>query len=88
VAHALAMAAVALGSADASWISSATLDRFLQSVDRPQVFGTQFLMKSGVFQPSQGKYDSTLIPDSLRGVLGVPTRVQQEAQRKQMESHK
>jgi hypothetical protein len=87
LAHALSMAAVALGRADASWISSATLDRFLQSVDRSQIFGTQYLAPPGG-SVTQGKYDSALIPDSLRGVLGVPTRAQQETQRTQMEPHK
>jgi hypothetical protein len=87
LAHALAMAAVALGRADASWISSATLDRFLHSTDRPQIFGTQYLLPPEG-SVTQGKYDSALIPDSLRRVLGVSSRAQQEAQRSQMQQQR
>src|SRR5690606_13793702 len=42
LAHVLAMAAQAKGRADAAWIASATLDRYLMSIDRPQILGTQF----------------------------------------------
>jgi hypothetical protein len=42
LAHTLAMVAVAKGDAGALWIASATLDRYLQAVGRPQVYGTQF----------------------------------------------
>jgi hypothetical protein len=87
LAHSLAMASMALGRADASWIATATLDRFLQNIDRPQIFGTQYAAPSGG-PVTQGKYDAALVPDSLRVVLGVPTRAQQEAQRKQFEQRK
>jgi hypothetical protein len=84
LAHALAMTAQAAGRPDAAWIAAASLDRFLQHVDRPQIFGTQYVGGSG--EPlTQGKYDSALIPDSLRRALGVPTLEQQEQQRLQME---
>jgi hypothetical protein len=87
LAHSLAMASMALGRSDASWIASATLDRFLQNIDRPQIFGTQYLTPRGG-PVTQGKYDSALIPDSLRVVLGVPTRVQQESQRLEIKQRK
>jgi hypothetical protein len=84
LAHALAMAAQAAGRPDAAWTAAATLDRFLQNVDRAQIFGTQYVGETG--EPlTQGKYDSALIPDSLRRALGVPTLEQQEAQRLQLE---
>ena len=84
LAHALAMAAQAAGRPDAAWTAAATLDRFLQHVDRAQIFGTQYAGDVG--EPlTQGKYDSALIPDSLRRALGVPTLEQQEAQRLQLE---
>jgi len=41
-AHVLAMEAVLKGSNEAKWIAAATLDRYLQSVGQPQVFGTQY----------------------------------------------
>jgi len=84
LAHALAMAAQVAGRPDAAWIAAATLDRFLQNVDRAQIFGTQYV--GGPGEPlTQGKYDAALIPDSLRRALGVPTIAQQELQRLQLE---
>lgn len=83
LAHLLAMASMAMGRADASGIAAATLDRYLWSVDEAQVLGTQFSGTLGG-QLTQGNYDQALVPDSLRKVLGVPTREQQEAQRQQI----
>lgn len=84
LAHAFAMAAQAAGRADAAWIAAATFDRFLHNIDRAQIFGTQYVGQPG--EPlTQGKFDSGLIPDSLRRALGVPTLQQQEWQRLQFE---
>ena len=41
-AHTLALVALAKGDRSASWIASASLDRYLQSIGRPQIFGTGF----------------------------------------------
>ena len=38
----LALAAMEKGDAAARWIAAATLDRYLQKVQQPQVFGTQY----------------------------------------------
>ena len=43
LAHTLAMVAVAKGDAGALWIGTATLDRYLHSIQRPQIYGTQFV---------------------------------------------
>ena len=84
LAHAFAMAAQTAGRPDAAWIAAATLDRFLHNIDRPQIFGTQYVGQPG--EPlTQGKYDTALIPDSLRRALGVPTLEQQEARRLRLE---
>jgi hypothetical protein len=83
LAHVLAMAAMALGRADASWIATATLDRYLQNSDRPQIFGTQFVGARGT-PMTQGQYDPALIPDSVRQLLGVPTIEQQARQLEQL----
>ena len=84
LAHTLAMIAVARGNAGALWIASATLDRYLKSMDRPQVFGTQFNR-----QPdgnwSQEPYNRVLVSDKLRRKLGVPS---QAAQQKQLEQYR
>ena len=84
LAHAFAMAAQAGGRPDAAWIAAASFDRFLHNIDRAQIFGTQYVGPAG--EPlTQGKFDTALIPDSLRRALGVPTLEQQEVQRAQFE---
>ena len=40
LAHILAVAAISKGDASARWIAAATVDRYLQSINQPQVFGT------------------------------------------------
>ena len=41
MAHVLAVTAIGKGDLRARWIAAATLDRFLQRVGQPQIFGTQ-----------------------------------------------
>jgi hypothetical protein len=45
LAHMLAMAAVTKGDGRGRWIAVAMLDRYLQSIGQPQVFGTQYLTR-------------------------------------------
>src|SRR5258705_6276638 len=68
LAHTLAMIAVGKGDNGAMWIASATLDRYLQSIRRPQVYGTQYLGKPGS-QQTQEPFNRELISDSLRAEL-------------------
>jgi hypothetical protein len=49
LAHVLAMAAIAQGDARGRWIAAATLDRYLQAVGEPQIFGTQYAQR-GFFE--------------------------------------
>ena len=42
LAHVLAMMAVSKGDPRGRWLAAATLDRYLQMIGQPQVFGTQF----------------------------------------------
>jgi hypothetical protein len=81
LAHTLAMVAVGKGDESALWIASATLDRYLQSVDQPQVYGTQFRSESDQTM-TQEPYNRTLISDTLRGELGVPALDKQKEQLK------
>ncbi len=67
LAHALALAALGMGRADAGWLAAATLDRYLLADGKPQIYGTQFIPGQG-----QGLLDRDLIPDSLRLWIGVP----------------
>lgn len=81
LAHTLAMAAMAKGQSNAIWIAAATLDRYLNSIHQPQIFGTQFYTKKN--EPTtQEPYNRSLISDALRKQLGVPSQAAQEEQRK------
>lgn len=82
LAHTLAVIAVAKGDSGATWIASATLDRYLQSIGKPQIYGTQYATPPG--EPvSQASYNRELISDALRHEMGVPSRANQEEQLKQ-----
>jgi hypothetical protein len=63
VAHALAIDALALGDRTASWIATASLDRYLLSTNHAQVFGTQ--MQPGDTQTPREPFNRTLVPASV-----------------------
>jgi len=81
LAHTLAMIAVAKGDQGSLWIGTATLDRYLQSIQRPQIYGTQFRTGSGDTM-TQDPFDRALISDLLREELGVPDLAAQQEQLK------
>lgn len=81
LAHTLAIVATARGDGSAIWIAAATLDRYLQSVHQPQIYGTQFKFRAGG-HVTQKPYDPRLISDALRRDLDVPSLAAQQAQRK------
>ena len=84
LAHTVALVAVAKGDSGAAWIAAATLDRYLQSVRQPQIYGTQFLGVGAT--TTQKPYNQQLISDALRTELGVPTQASQAAQLKTLQS--
>lgn len=71
LAHSLALAAIANGKRDATWIAAATLDRYLQKIGQKQIYGTQFV-SAKTTGPTMEPYDPALLPDALRTALGVP----------------
>jgi hypothetical protein len=91
-AHILATQALMRSGSGDKWIAAATLDRYLQSINQPQVFGTQYTGdKSAVNTPkpqvdprvlniqrTQQPYNSKLLPDSVRQDFCVPDVSQQE----------
>lgn len=81
-AHALALIAVARGKAEAAWIAAATLDRYLQRIGQPQIYGTQFLHPRGK-EWTQEPYQRDLLSDAVRQATGVPALAAQEDQRKE-----
>ena len=81
LAHTLAMVALGKGYGGALWIATATLDRYLQSMHQPQIYGTQFLTSPSK-PATQEPFHRNLISDELRRQLGVPSLAAQEEQRK------
>lgn len=92
-AHVLAMEAVLKGSDEAKWIEAATLDRYLQSIGQPQVFGTQYpldpnlphqahpaVSSQGAFRTGRtlAPYNEQFLPDSARLDFCVPALSQQK----------
>lgn len=84
-AHSIALVAMACGNRDAVWIATAALDRYLQAIGQPQVFGTQFQFPDKA-PVTQEPYDRSLIPDTLRRQLGVPPLADQERQRLRLQA--
>jgi hypothetical protein len=91
-AHVLAVEALIRGGSADKWLAAATLDRYLQAVNRPQVFGTQYPGDKSAgnapkpqvdprvmnIQRTQQPYDAKLLPDSVRQDFCVPDASQQE----------
>lgn len=91
-AHVLAVEGLIHGGSADKWIAAATLDRYLQSMNRPQIFGTQYpgdksaentpkpQVDSRVLniQRTQRPYDPKLLPDLVRQDFCVPDVSQQE----------
>lgn len=65
LAHILAIEAVVKGDASSKWISAATLDRYLQAIGKPQVFGTQYLDHDFLFM-QQHKSDPAAMSNYKR----------------------
>ena len=85
LAHTLAIVAIARGRNDATWIATATFDRYLQQIGQKQIYGTQYTIPSG--EPAtQEPYDRTLISDRLRVALDVPDLAAQERRRLKLDA--
>jgi hypothetical protein len=80
LAHTLAVIATKKGDPGGPWLTAATLDRYLQSTGRKQIYGTQTAITAAVF--NKAAYDRDLISDALRHELGVPDLASQDAQLK------
>lgn len=78
MAHTLAVAALGKGSTESTWIAAATLDRYLQKIGQPQIYGTQNLVRRGQ-RPTREPYNHALIPPTVLTALGVSTRPAEEA---------
>jgi len=83
VAHTLAVLCAAEHDKTCLWLSAATLDRYLQSVDQAQIYGTQY---THFDKPpiTQQPYADGVISDTLRKSLGVPPLEEQKKELKNM----
>ena len=72
MAHVLANVAAFRGHTEARWLSAATLDAYLASTDKRQIFGTRYL-KTG-----DRRMDSDFLDDAMRREYCVPPLAQQE----------
>ena len=78
LAHLLATSAALQGDERGAWLSAASLDRYLQRIDRPQWFGTQYQRKDG--EPWTQEPCVWTLPDSISVVFGVPPLAESQAQ--------
>ena len=74
-AHTLSMTALAKGYSEASWLSAASLDRYLVNIGQRQIFGTQYVIANGV--RTQKEMAKGAVSDAERVVLGVDTLEEQ-----------
>jgi len=84
LAHVLATASAMRGHKTGAWLAAATLDRYLQRIGKPQVFGTQYVRSNGASEWSQGDYSRELLSDGMRKAFGVPELAKQVARMEQM----
>lgn len=82
MAHVLAAAAAQDGFEPARWLSAASLDRYLMSVDQPQVFRTQYNSMNN--EPWTQDPSLDLLGDGLRERFGVPSLESAKAQLDEM----
>ena len=88
LAHVLALDTLTKGFDRAKWLSVATLDRYLQLIGQPQVFGTQYPLDPKLPHPitnggrfrgrTQSPFDDSFLPTYLRGDFCVPDLEQQK----------
>ncbi len=92
LAHILAVEAVIKGDDKSKFLAAATLDRYLQSINKPQVFGTQYAPMTpvqpatsagnvGVFKGrvwTHMPFDEQVLPNAVRHDYCVPDLEQQK----------
>ena len=84
LAHILATAAAFQGHEPAIKLSASTLDRFLRSIGRPQVLGTQLGKLPGEDQWSPEPFDREVLPDFVRQLYNVPRLAELDARLERM----
>lgn len=88
LAHVLAVTAVGKGNGGARWLAAATLDRYLQSVKQPQIFGTQFFQGEKDQPWTMEPYARSTLTDGERALWCVVPLASQERILKDMQNGK
>ncbi|AZQ43591.1 hypothetical protein [Nonlabens ponticola] len=76
---------VELDSTANKWLLAAATDRYLQSVNKPQIYGTQYF-KMGDEPWTMEPMDTTVITDEVRKQFNVETLAEQRQQLAEMNS--
>lgn len=71
----------------ARWLSAAAEDRYLHSLDKPQVWGTQYRKPEGQDRWTQEPFDRQAKTDTEREAMGVPPLAQSEQRLERMNGH-
>lgn len=90
LAHVLATDSLVKGNNTAKWLVAATLDRYLQRTNQPQIFGTQYPLDPAKSHPvsaeqmarfagrTQVPYDDKFLTEDIRTDFCVPSVAQQK----------
>lgn len=79
LAHVLAVTAIGKGNLEARWLAAASLDRLLQRLKQPQVFGTQYQRSGEGPWAVDEPYNRTLLSPAVRDANCVPEEKDQLA---------
>jgi hypothetical protein len=88
LAHVLAVTAIIQGDGSAKWLAAATLDRYLQNKEQPQLFGTQFLQAGDNPQWTMEPYNRATVPDTVRSSWCVVSQSVQDQALKDLKAGK
>jgi len=79
LAHLFSCAAAQRGKRDAIWLSAASFDRLMISMDRPQYFSTQYFANQGEAYAIKNPNNTSLLTDEVRKAFNVPTLAETDA---------
>ena len=87
-AHELAMKSAEIDPSNmrAKWLAAAAQDRYLRSIGKPQIYGTQFKLIDGVWKLEP--IDESAVTDEDRAKWGVPPLAQQKRRAEEMNKKK
>lgn len=85
-AHVLATTAIGKGDTKARWLAAATLDRYLQSLNQPQIFGTQFRKPGANW--TQEPFDREAVSEVVRASWCVASLAEQQLIEKDIQAGK